>query len=137
VVLCLAVFKANAIANLSSKAILSHPSNPFMFLMGKLMGYMLKYSRNNNLFFILCYIKSRETKKPKIYQRCSFESVFTYIYQESSSQTTKICSVRFFRYKSLYSLHSETTKVCTVRFFIAKFCTVRFLRLQIFVVSTN
>jgi hypothetical protein len=62
VVLCLAVFKANAIANLSSKAILSHPSNPFMFLMGKLMGYMLKYSRNNNLF-LFCVYQAEGDKK--------------------------------------------------------------------------
>jgi len=62
VVTCLAVFKLNMIANLSSKPILSHPLNPCMFLMGKLMGYMLKYYRNNNLSLV-CVISSRGMQK--------------------------------------------------------------------------
>jgi hypothetical protein len=41
--ICLVVLKTIDIAKVSSKPILLHPSNPCRFLVGKLMGYMLKY----------------------------------------------------------------------------------------------
>jgi hypothetical protein len=55
--LYLAVLKMNTITNSSSKPIQANPANPAMFLMGKLMGYILKYYRNSNLF-LLCVISS-------------------------------------------------------------------------------
>jgi hypothetical protein len=62
VYLCLVVLKTIVIAKLSSKPILLQPSNPCRFLMGKLMGYMLKYCRNHNIFLI-CFISSRGRQK--------------------------------------------------------------------------
>jgi hypothetical protein len=61
-VCCWAVFKIDAIAKLSSKPILLHPSNPYRFLRRKLMGYILKYYRNHNLFLV-CVISSRGKQK--------------------------------------------------------------------------
>jgi hypothetical protein len=114
VVLCLAVFKANMIANLSSKAILSHPSNPFMFLMGKLMGYMLKYSRNNNLF-LFCVISSRGRQK--------------------SRKSTKDAHLRVCLHIFTNSLQVRLQKFVVSAFSVTKVCIVCILRLQKFVVS--
>jgi len=58
VVYYLAMFKVNAVAKSSSKPIPLHPSNPCMFLIGKLMGYMLKYYGNSNIFLV-CVISTR------------------------------------------------------------------------------
>jgi len=56
----------------SSKPILFHPSNPWMFLIGKLMGYMLKYYKNNNLFLV-CVISTRGRQKR---QKCMANAHF-------------------------------------------------------------
>jgi len=58
------VFRMNTIANSSSKPIHSHSLNPCMFLMGKLIGYMLKYYRNHNLFWVHV-ISSRGRQKTR------------------------------------------------------------------------
>jgi len=109
VVSCLAVFKLNTIANSSSKPILSHPSNPCMFLMGKLMGYMLKYYRNNNLFLV-CVISSRGIPK--------------------SQKTTRHAHLRVSLHMFTNSLQVRLQKFVVSAFFITKVCTVWFLRLQ-------
>ena len=109
----------NAIANSSSKPIGSHPSNPYIFLMGNVIGNMLKYSRTQNLF-LLCVILSRGRHES---QKCStyahFE-VYLHIFTNSfnPSQTTKLCSVRFFRLQKLVVSPLSITKICRVRIFL-------------------
>jgi len=135
VVTCLAVFKVNTIANSSSKPILSHPLNPCMFLMGKLMGYMLKYYRNNNLFLV-CVISSRGTQKSQKTTRHAHLRVYLHMFTNnlqvrlqkfvvSAFSITKVCRVWFLRLQ----------KCAVSAFFITNVCSVRFLRLQKFVVS--
>jgi len=136
VVSCLAVFKLNVIANSSSKPILSHPSNPCMFLMGKLMGYMLKYYRNNNLFLV-CVISSREPQKSQKTTRHAHLRVYLHMFSNSlevrlqkfvvsAFSITKVCRVWFLRLQ----------KCAVSAFFIRNVCSVHFLRLQKFVVSS-
>jgi hypothetical protein len=96
VVSCLAVFKTNAIAKLSSKPILLHPSNPSRFLWGKLMGDILKYYRDHNLFLV-CVISSRgKQETPNCTSDTHFGVCLNIFTNSFPSQTTKVCRVRFF-----------------------------------------
>jgi len=92
----LAMLKTNAVGNSSSKPILFHPSNPRMSLIGKLMGYMLKYYKNNDLFLV-CVISMRGRQKRQKCMANAHSGVCLHIFTSSfqPSQTTKVCRVRF------------------------------------------
>jgi hypothetical protein len=89
---CLVVLKTIAIAKLSTKPILLHPSNPCRFVMGKLMGYMVKYCRKHNLFLI-CVISSRGKHKTL---NCTSDAHFGVCLHVFTNSFDPRCSVRFF-----------------------------------------
>ena len=51
-----------------------------IFLIGTLIGYMLKYYRHHNLILVWCYTQQRKTKKLKILLHFLNWSLFAYIY---------------------------------------------------------
>ena len=78
--ICLFVLKTNAIAKLSSKAILLHPSNPCRLLMEKLMEWVLKCYRNHNLFLFWdkTIEKPRFRRNPPLKIFASLETLFLF-----------------------------------------------------------
>ena len=78
----LSVLKTNAIAKLSSKPILLHPSNPCRFLMGKLMELVLKCYRNHNLF-LFCVMSNRGRQKMLKCAADAYFGVYLYIFTNS------------------------------------------------------
>ena len=87
---------------------------------------MLKYDRINNLN-LLCMILDRNVTTLGI---CLH--IFTNSFQPSQTSIGEICSVHFFRLQKFVVPPLFITTICSVLLFLIKFCSVRFLRLQMF-----
>jgi hypothetical protein len=106
-----------------------------MFLIGKLIGYMLKYYRNNNLFLV-CVISTRGRQKSQKYMTNAHFGVCLHLFTSSfdPSQTTKVCSIRFLVLR-LQKCVVFSFQMFVVSAFKCLYCPL--FSLQIFVISIS